>query len=100
LHVKDKKILHNLGGIFVASCLTIHLAQYHLLHELIAFQYVYDHYNIGEPTKLPQIESARVPPVEWDTDFDQTPLLESGQAERIPDLSMIKPSIGDTRTQQ
>ncbi len=42
--------------------------------------------HIGEPTKPPQIASARAPPVEWDTDFDQTPLQESGQAEPIPEF--------------
>lgn len=35
--------------------------------------------HIGEPTKPPQIASARALPEEWDTNFDQTPLQESGQ---------------------
>jgi hypothetical protein len=39
--------------------------------------------HIGEPTTPPQIASARAQPVEWDTDFDQTPLQGSGQAEQI-----------------
>jgi hypothetical protein len=42
--------------------------------------------HIGEPTKPPQIASARAPPVEWGTDFDQTSLQESGHAERIPEF--------------
>jgi len=43
--------------------------------------------HIGEPIRPPNIASARAPPVEWDTDFDQTPLLESGQqAESTPEF--------------
>ncbi len=41
---------------------------------------------IGEPTRPPQIASAHAPPVEWDTDFDQTSLLASEQAEWIPEF--------------
>jgi len=43
--------------------------------------------HIGEPTTPPQIASVRAPPVEWDADFDQTPLQESGQqAEPVPEF--------------
>ena len=42
--------------------------------------------HIGEPTRSPQIASSREPPVEWDTDFDQTAIQESGQAEPIPEF--------------
>ena len=43
--------------------------------------------HIGEPSKPPQIASARAPPVEWDTDFDQTLLQKSGQqAEPVPEF--------------
>ena len=42
--------------------------------------------HIGEPTTPPQIASARAPPVEWDTDFDQTPFQESGQAEPVSEF--------------
>ena len=42
--------------------------------------------HIGEPTKPPQIASARAPPNELEADFDQTPLQESGQAEPVPEF--------------
>lgn len=48
-------------------------------------------------TFLTQTFLDRAPPVEWKTDFDQTPLQESGQAEPVPDLNLIKPSMGDSR---
>ncbi len=41
---------------------------------------------IGEPTRPPQLASARAPPVEWESDFDQTPLQKSGPAEPIPEF--------------
>jgi len=43
---------------------------------------------IGEPTRPPQIASARALSVEWETDFDRTPLQELGQqAEPVLDFA-------------
>jgi hypothetical protein len=42
--------------------------------------------HIGEPTTPPQIASARAPPVEWDTDFDQTVFNQPEEAEPVAEL--------------
>ncbi|MCF6205236.1 MAG: hypothetical protein L3J59_16500 [Methylococcaceae bacterium] len=53
--------------------------------EVVPIHRVLNH--IGEPTTPPLIASSRASPVEWDTDFDQTPLQESEQqAELVPEF--------------
>ena len=40
---------------------------------------------IGEPTTQPRIATARAPPDWLEADFDQTCLIESEQAESVPE---------------